>query len=292
MGHSSIFIQVLPLFVVLVALLFLQRLLGKHASKTNPAQRGSTLPASKNKPEPVANIPPEKIDTEGAIEDMRLAHSYLEDWISKSPRAGDHLLGLAAKYIESARHKDPNAKLVVEEKGEDSIYSQDDLSGWALFYESQIYSGEQADRKRLEKARDILEKAIAYAPFSIQYRSHLADVYLNLHDRNHALAAAQEAIEVSPKNLDARKLIDRIEAAPITSAPTYLERNPELLTILAGLMLMGGFIALVASIFGNYGNLAGWLLIGGGALWFYGRSKEKQRMLNQAIADIERKNKG
>ena len=50
-------------------------------------------------------------DPEGAIEDMRLANSYLEDWVAKN---GNHVLGLAAQYIQLARTKDPNAKLTVQ----------------------------------------------------------------------------------------------------------------------------------------------------------------------------------
>ena len=142
------------------------------------------------------------------------------------------------------------------------------------------------------KARTILERALSYVPTSIQYRSHLADVYLNLHDKDQALAVAQEAVDISPRNLDARKLLDRVETAPVTSAPTYLEENPGSLVMVATLMITAGVIALVASIFGNYGGLAGWLLVGGGALWFYGRSKEKQQIFDQAIAHQKRKNKG
>jgi hypothetical protein len=158
-----------------------------------------------------------RYDPKGAIEDLRLVYSYLEDWENK--KGGLDVLAFAAKYIAKARQKDSNAKLVIDTKDEPLILSLDDLSGRTLFYEGQHYASNKSDKASLTRAADILRRAIAYQPYSIQIREHLANVYLDLHDKKTAVAVAMDALESSPTDLNARKLFDRIEAAPITRPP-------------------------------------------------------------------------
>jgi len=195
---------------------------------------------------------------EAAVEDMRLAHSYLEDWTEK--KGHYHVLGLAADYIEQARTKDPNAKLTIEiekgpNKGESETHTLDDLSGIALFYESQRYSRRDASPGELQQARDLLTRAIAYRPYSVQIREHLAKVYLNLHDKPSALAVAEEAVSKAPKDLDARKLRDYVQGAPITHAPTIFESNPGCIFPSIG----GGIVifAILSAIVGQFSTAFG-----------------------------------
>ena len=228
-------------------------------------------------------------DPEAAIEDMRLAHSYLEDWIEKK---GDHVLGLAAQYIELARTKDANAKLSVEikkgeNKGEVFTYTLDDLAGRTLFYESQLHSISDAPKEFLEEARDLLKRAIAYVPYSVQYRRHLADVYLDLHDKQSALAVAQEALAVDPKNLDARKLFDHVRNAPETIPPSPLEGNGGMLIAALGGVL--GILSIVQLFRLEFGSAFGFF-IGAAILFGIARFIDSDNMLKKAMEHQARKN--
>ncbi len=227
-------------------------------------------------------------DPEGAVEDMRLARSYLDDWYDKKGPQRD-ALSFAAKYIEQARRKDANAILVTERDGQEMTYTQDELSGVALFYEAQMHRTKQAPPEALKRAAEALRKAIAYAPYSIQYRALLADVYLDLYDKPSALAIAQEAVQTSPKNLDARKLLDRIEAAPSPSPPGVMETNPWMLAAFGALLVTAGVVFLVMSIFKDTGGIAMLFFIVGGILWFVGSRAENSQMMQKAINNQIRK---
>jgi len=147
---------------------------------------------------------------------MRLARSYLDDWY-KEKSGGQHLLSFASKYLEQATAKDPSAKLLTENnKGEPIALTIDDLAGEVLCSQSTYYTYEGAEKKALLKGRDLLRKAIEYVPYSIYYRSRLGDVFLNLHDKQSALAVAREAVQVNPKNLDARKAPRPHRSCPVT----------------------------------------------------------------------------
>ncbi|MGA8611695.1 MAG: hypothetical protein WB760_08235 [Xanthobacteraceae bacterium] len=227
-------------------------------------------------------------DPEAAIEDMRLAHSYLEDWVAKN---GNHVLGLAAQYIQHARNKDPNAKLTVqktkgENKGESVTYSLDELAATTLFYQSQLYSYTDAPPVNLQRARDLLKRAITYLPYSVQYRRHLAEVYLNLHDKPNALAVAEEAVSILPKDLDARKLRDFVRIAPETHAPTILETNPGFVFFSIGLVIFViGIICLGNGIFGLAFALIVLALIAGGVGHFLKQDKMIQKAMDKNARD-------
>jgi len=220
---------------------------------------------------------------------MRLAHSYLEDWIDKK---GNHVLGLAAKYIELARTKDANATLSLEtkkgeHKGEILTYSLDELAGTTLFYQSQIHSYPDAPQVELEQARDLLKRALAYVPTSVQYRHHLADVYLDLHDKQSALAITQEALSASPKDLEARKLQDHVENAPTTFAPSPVEGKGGLICALIGGVL---FILSIVQLFrGEFSNSFGFFIF---AAIFAGitRFLDSDEMFKKALEQVAREN--
>jgi hypothetical protein len=228
-------------------------------------------------------------DTDGAIEDMRLAHSYLDDWMTKK---GDHVLGFAAKYIELARTKDPDARLSVEltsgeRRGEMATYSQDELAATALFYESQIHSFKDAPRDRLLKAAELLKRALSYNPHSVQLRRHLAEVYLNLHDKQSALAVAEEAMTVNSKNLDARKLHDFVESAPVTQAPGIMQTDPGcvIALVLIGLIIVAFFLLINGEFSAALGTVVIAVIAG-----FILSAFEGKAMLNKAIDEQTRKN--
>lgn len=224
-------------------------------------------------------------DTEGAVEDMRLAHSYLEDWAADK---GHHVLAFAAKYIEEARAKDRDAKLTVEIKsgpdaGETIAYSQDELAGMALFYESQAYNIRDAEANDLVKAAELLERAIAYDPASIQYRRHLADVHLNLHDKSAALAVAEQALAVNPKSLEARKLNDYVETAPVTRPPSPVSGSGIFTALMVGLMLFG----IIALFSGNFSAAFGLWVVAAILGWF-GRMAMSHELIVKAMDEQAR----
>jgi|SRR5579862_6636331 len=186
-------------------------------------------------------------DPEAAIEDMRLAQSYLDDWqLNKN----NHVLGLAAEYIEIARSKDPNATVVVELKGKEYTRDLNDLAGNVLFYQSQIHSYRDAPEKELKQARDLLQRALQYCPYSSQFREQLAKIHLNLHDKQSALAVANELLAAQPKSLEARKLADFVRTAPETSKPFPL--SPAAIAFIILFILGGLFLTQLFS--GNFTN--------------------------------------
>jgi tetratricopeptide (TPR) repeat protein len=237
--------------------------------------------------------PVEIINTEAAIEDMRLARSYLDDWlkdkeIKDSKKA---LLSFAAKYIQVARTKDPNARLVVQDPKEPETYTQDDLAAETLFYESQYLSGEKARKRSLAKARDILQQALTYKPESVQYREHLADVFLNLHDKASAMKVAYEALRNAPYDLQARKLLDRIDAAPATTPPSPIDGTTVAGAIAAigALAMLGGLIVFFMGIFGGYAGNGIALFVLGAIATFVGNLMQNSFLLRKAIDDQTRK---
>ncbi len=201
-------------------------------------------------PPPPVYPQPSRLDTNGAVEDMRLARSYIDDWYEKP--ADSSVLSFAASYIEKARQKDPDAKLVIPSKNKDEdpdFYSQNELAGEVLYLEALVGYEPTAPRDSLIRTAQTLKRAIAFSPYSIVYRSKLADVYLNLYDRQSALAVAHEALSANPTILDARKLVDRIEAAPDLTPPTFFERNPDALPPIGILMIAGGVVLFVYGAF-------------------------------------------
>lgn len=228
-------------------------------------------------------------DTEGAIEDMRLAHSYLEDWVDKK---GNHVLGLAAKYVEEARAKDPNASLSIaikkgERRGEVDTYTQDQLAATTLFYEAQLHSYADAPRNELLKAAELLKRALAYNPTSVQFRRHLADVYLNLHDKQSALAVTQEALSTNPKDLDARKLQDHVQTAPVTEAPGIMQTNPG---IVFACITIGLAVLSIILLFNQEFSAAFFTFVIAAGVGSVGRFLEGVATSKKAIDDEARKN--
>jgi len=115
-------------------------------------------------------------------------------------------------------------------------------------------------------------------------------VYLDLYDRQAALAIAQDAVRLFPKDLEARKLFDRIEASPYRAPPTFVDTNPEALVTIGVVALFVGGILAVMSIFGAKTEGVSFLvLLCGGGLWLFGRSREKKKLLERAMADQIRK---
>jgi hypothetical protein len=270
---------------------FTRTALARHKSKERLLQR---VAQAQLQAEREAEEARKRYDPQGAIEDMRLAHSYLQDWEKEKNVDKLDVLAFAAKYIAKARQKDPNAKLIVETQEGEDVLSLDDLSGRTLFYEGQHYATFRDDKNKLTKAVDILRTAIAYKPYSIQFRQHLADVYLNLHDKKNALLVARDALEASPTDLEARKLFDRIEAAPVTRPPPRFQGIdagcvlPLIMLALVGFMIYNLFQGEFSAAF----TLLVIALILGGILRFIERDRMFRKALEHERDEAQRKRRG
>lgn len=257
----------------------------KLAQAVEEQQKAEKEKAEANKP---------KIETEAAVEDLRLARSYLDDWLKDEKvvlGAKKHLLTFAAQYVGLARKKDPNAQVVIEDKKEVTSYTVDDLAGETLFYESQYHSGEHATPESLRQAKDILQQALTYQPGNVQYREHLADVFLNLHDRNSALQVAYQALRDAPYDLRARKLLDRIEAAPGTRPPPAMSgmAGGGLLAATGALAMGGGVIWFFVGLFSGGADAAVAVFILGVACFFIGKHLETRYIFQKALENQLRK---
>lgn len=191
-------------------------------------------------------------DTEGALDDMRMARSHIDDWLDETDKSG---LRLATPFIYSALEKDPDARLVVEKKHggkmESFVYTPKTIAAESLTIEAgiilDIYGGkqykEQYQRKRLEEARDVLLKALSYNPTSLYVRDRLAHTYYYLRSGEDALRTAEEAVrEAPPGDIEARKLRDRI--ADLNSQPVRDRPSSSVGCFRVGLIIIGIFVVL------------------------------------------------
>ena len=176
-------------------------------------------------------------DTEGAVQDMRLAHSYLEDWVeAKTHDEERKLLALATKYIESARSKDPTATVQVQTAYGKRTFTINGLTSQSLQHEAAPYFKYRANKKQMRKGIVLLKKALEYEPNSTWIRKEIARESLNIYDYPTALAMAQECVALVPNDVETRKFLDQIEAAPRT-APTLVETDPAFALMLGSLAI-------------------------------------------------------
>ena len=205
----------------------------------------------------------------------------IDDWYDK--KATDGALSYAAKYVEQARRKDPSARLPVERKKGDvtDLDSLDDMAGEVLCCQALSQYKPTASRESLLGVVATLKKALEYSPHSIFYRAKLADVYLDLHDKFSALDVAEDAVKTNPNNLNARKLLDKIQAAPITRPET----DPELMTLLGLLGMLVAASVLIVSIFvrTNIEGLAFVFLVGCFIVCMIGRKRSQEQTSSQSF---------
>lgn len=194
-------------------------------------------------------------DTDGAMQDMRMAYSYFEDWSNPSLTREEEnkFLALATKYIESARSKDPEATVALSTKYGVLHWTINELAAQALINESVPYFKYEGNKKAIRQGLEILRRALAYDPGNNDIRERIADACLDLYDHAGALAMAREAVKLNPTDIDARKFLDRIEAARRTP-PTFFEKDPPFAVGLigAGLIVIAIFVFFSGSYFWGF----------------------------------------
>jgi tetratricopeptide (TPR) repeat protein len=180
-------------------------------------------------------MPYQEPDT--ALHHLKMAKSYLDD----AERTGDisehasqvvsesqlQALAKAAEHLNKARAIDSNEVLAVEDekKGTKEKFDQDYLNGHVLLIEgvahinsaNHIWSyAKRSDgtiiRKSyregvayLEKARDVLEKALIYRPHSTEILKFLATAYHDLGDLANYRRILERHVELSPDEMGLHK---------------------------------------------------------------------------------------
>ena len=100
---------------------------------------------------------------------------------------------------------------------------------------------------------------------------------------------AETALTHLPKNIDARKLLDFVQAAPETQAPTIMHTNPSLPFLLAAFVL--GIFGIIAAFTGNFSTGFGLVVVAFIVGWI-GNYLEKDRMLAKALEERAKERAG
>ena len=155
--------------------------------------------------------------------DMRMAHSYLNDFFDTSKTYDEQhtTLKLASQYLLSARAKDPNVSIIATDVGqkEPSFFTLDELAARCFALEGHLYAHLDNELIR-KKALDPFLMAIKYDPHHAGHRISLGKLYINMHDREKGIAALQDGVNLEPSNTEYRKELDRVLADPKAENPS------------------------------------------------------------------------
>lgn len=241
--------------------------------------------------EPTESEPEPTGDTQTAERLLKLAFSYLDDFIAKdaSDDAMTAAYNMAAKKVAEARSHDPDVTIdVIDIDGEEKTLTIDDLAKRALFYEGLYNSMFPDNTYRLEKAEAAFQKALRYEPNDALTHHKLGDVLLNLKRRDEAAVHLREAVKFNPDNMEAQKILDRLEMDPSLGMP-------------ASAMEAHGSLLIPASIFlGLFGAYAvfsinsdlGFIIIACSVgLYFVGRHYENKQIREGVEAKLKREGK-
>lgn len=183
-------------------------------------------------------------DTPAALVQMKLVRKYIADLNdyrdkSKSLRAmgiestNNICLAPAGKALRRARDLDPSAILDVETKDYGTHhYTLDDLAGSLLFEEARALYEEAGDltnfstgfitqaihdrkkakhtKQHLEGAKTAIERARKFCPYEVVYIRLHARVLHALGERDRARVVIQEALELTPEDLETHQLKDEL----------------------------------------------------------------------------------
>ena len=156
--------------------------------------------------------------------DMRMAHSYLNDFFDKNKTHDERhtTLKLASQYLVRAREADPNISILATDfdKKESSLHTLDSLAARCFALEGHMYA--HSDNQLIRKqALEPFLKAIKYDPHHAGYRASIGKLYINMHDRETGVAALKDAVDLAPSNIEYRKELDRVLADPKAGKPIH-----------------------------------------------------------------------
>jgi hypothetical protein len=150
---------------------------------------------------------PKTRDTQGAVADLKTAWSYTDDW-ENNTNPSVPSLKFAAKYIESAAQKDPDAEIPIKDSKTVSVTQ---LAGLVLFCEGCHLAKNPINHKY---AIEPFTKAISYQPSNGAYYFRLASLFLDMNNREDAITVTNAGLAADLNNIDLRKISDRIGANP------------------------------------------------------------------------------
>lgn len=173
-----------------------------------------------------------------AEQDLKVALSYIEDaerpffdkkiklTYDDTPSLFDKLTK-AAQYLASARMKNPEQNLVVEdEKAGPITYTQDDIAGAISAREGHVallaaHTAFNDDNKTdaLHRSRIAFQKATKFSPNNSFYHLSLAEVCKLQLDKETAANHVAAVLKLEPESTDAIKLNDEINLLPNPSEP-------------------------------------------------------------------------
>lgn len=222
-----------------------------------------------------------------AEQDLRAALSYLDDaeqpFFDKKrvltyddvPRLFE-CLGNAALHVASARNKDRDQVLIVEDERAGPItYTQDNISAAISYREGQVALllwrtalVEEKKHEALTRARAALQKSVSFSMNPTYYLS-LADVCRLLGDKRSASDYINTALVIDHNFVEAIKLKSEIEALPDKrySETTGSRRggpHPLLIAFLVGIACwgLGALLAWNSSLYGPSGFAVILMIIG------------------------------
>ena len=217
-----------------------------------------------------------------ALHHLKMAKSYLDEagltaeisndasWVVSDLQLRS--LVQAALHLNKARDIDPKEVLWIEDKktGTKERYDQDYLNGDVLLYEGVAHLNTsnalwsryadpygKIDRPAyrqctlfLEKARDTLEKAARYRPYSTEIHRHLANVYEGLGDFDNYRRVVERRVELDPDNMALHKTMKDLNAG-WTPSPS-LQKPPSL--TFNGAVVLCGLLGVAIFLFGAFLN--------------------------------------
>jgi tetratricopeptide (TPR) repeat protein len=226
-----------------------------------------------------------------ALHHLKMAKSYLDEADKqgeqdKKPNrvlsdAQINILAQAAHHLNKAREIDPSELLWIEEKNEKIKLDQDTLNGDVLLSEGVAHLNAavfisntfgnidgtfnkghyKAGVSRLEQARDALEKAIKYRPYSDQTYKFLAQVYGALGDIHNYRRILERHVEISPDNIEVHKQLAAL--ANLKYPSTRFRQKPFSLSVptMLSLSFLAGIILIIVAIASHNFNPAGFGII-------------------------------
>jgi tetratricopeptide (TPR) repeat protein len=226
-----------------------------------------------------------------ALHHLKMAKSYLDDADKqgaqdKKPNrvisdAQINILAQAAHHLNKAREIDPNEVLWIEEKNEKIKLDQDTLNGDVLLSEgiahlnaalfiSNTFSNidgtfdkrpNKDGMSRLEQARDALEKAIKYRPYSDQSYKFLAQVYGALGDLQNYRRILERHVEISPDNIEVHKQLAALENQKYPTARFRQKPFTISFPTVMSLLFVLGIVLIIVAIASHDFNPAGFGIV-------------------------------
>ncbi len=179
---------------------------------------------------PAKNRPAMPAETAAAVTQLNLAHRFLmkawqdREYTDQAMRS----LTMASKAVNEARAADPLAHIAVEQNGEPTRYTVDELAAHILFSQGELllyggkllmehFSDQSLSVEAIKDNRDKIgrynrdaftaaEAALRYQPQNVKYRLLLAKAYRALGKKKDAKRVLDELLKIDPHNLDAHEL--------------------------------------------------------------------------------------